>query len=82
MWRAYQTLSGATGMLVLSVCRGSGRSVVRGAILAPADNEVHGRRSGAHVRPKDLRPGVLPYLLSKPEAALSLSGHAQYPEYR
>ena len=82
MWRAYQTLWGHRYAGAERLPRGSGRSVVRGAILAPADNEVHGRRSGAHVRPKDLRPGVLPYLLSKPEAALSLSGHAQYPEYR
>src|SRR5262245_43288968 len=46
--------------------RGRGRSVVRGALLAPADNGMHGRRGGVHRGPKDLRPGILPYLLSKP----------------
>ena len=46
MWRAYQTLWGHRYAGAERLPRGSGRSVVRGAILAPADNEVHGRRSG------------------------------------
>ena len=82
MWRAYQTLSGATGMLVLSVCLVgvAGPSSAERSSPPPTTKCTAGE--AAHTLGQDLRPGVLPYLLSKPEAALSLSGHAQYPEYR
>ena len=82
MWRVYQTLSRATGILVLLVGLMGVAGPAAAQPCALADNAVHGRRGDAHLRPEGLRPGLLPCLLPKPEAALSLSGHAQYPEYR
>ena len=83
MVRMYQTLSGATAILVLIVCLVgvAGPSSAQRSSPPPTTKCVAGE--AAHtLGQKILCPGVLLYLLSKPEAALSLSGHAQYPEYR
>ena len=80
MWRVSDSLWGHRYAGAERLPRGVAGPSSAERPLAPTTKCTAGE--AAHTLGQDLRPGVLPYLLSKPEAALSLSGHAQYPEYR